>query len=65
MQKAIPIIKDIRIKLGKTPEEFAEELKISLSMYEKIEYGYLKPGRKIIERLKTKYPFIDINIFFD
>lgn len=58
-------IKQFREQLGLTMEEQAKRLKISVSMYEKIEYGYREPSKNFIEKFKTVYPYIDINIFFD
>jgi transcriptional regulator with XRE-family HTH domain len=57
-------LKEFRILMDKTPEEMAKDLKMSLSMYEKIEYGYRKPSNNFINQFKKKYPIIDTNIFF-
>lgn len=57
-------LKEFRILLGLTPEEMANKLKMSLSMYEKIEYGYRKPSNNFIKSIKTNFPLIDTNIFF-
>lgn len=57
-------IKTIRVLLGRTADEFASDLGVSLSMYEKVEYGYIEPSKKMIRNLKKKYPFVDINYFF-
>lgn len=57
-------IKSFREQLGLSMNEFAKKLDMSLSMYEKIEYGYREPSKKFIEKLKEKYPYIDTNIFF-
>lgn len=58
-------IKDFREQLGLTIEEQAERLGMSVSMYEKIEYGYRDPSIKFIEKFKKTYPYIDTNIFFE
>lgn len=58
-------IKQFREQLGLTMEEQAKKLEMSVSMYEKIEYGYREPSKNFIEKFKTVYPYIDINIFFD
>lgn len=58
-------IKQFREQLGLTMEEQAKRLEMSVSMYEKIEYGYREPSKNFIEKFKTVYPYIDINIFFD
>lgn len=56
-------LKDFREAIKKTQEEMADELGISKSFYEKIENGKRKPSRELMERLKQKYPLIDLNIF--
>ena len=56
--------KSFREQLGLSMNEFAEKLNMSLSMYEKIEYGYREPSKKFIEKLKETFPYIDTNIFF-
>jgi transcriptional regulator with XRE-family HTH domain len=57
-------IKTVRTLLNRTPEQFAEDLGVSLSMYEKVEYGYIEASKKMIKNLKEKYPFVDVNYFF-
>lgn len=58
-------LKEFREAIGKTQEEMAKELEISKSFYEKIESNERKPGRELIEKIKKKYPLIDVNIFLD
>ena len=58
-------VKNFREKLGLSMEEFAKSLNMSVSMYEKIEYGYREPSRKFIKKLKEIYPYFDTNIFFE
>ena len=58
-------LKDFREAIGKTQEQMAIELSISKSFYEKIEKGERKPGRELLERIKKKYPLLDINIFLN
>ena len=43
----------------------ADDLQVSKSFSEKIEYGTKKPGRELIEKFKKKYPYFDINIFLN
>jgi transcriptional regulator with XRE-family HTH domain len=57
-------LKDFRELTGMSPELFAKDLGVSLSLYEKIEYGYITPSKSFIKKFKTKYPIIDTNIFF-
>lgn len=58
-------LKEFREAIGKTQDEMAKELNISKSFYEKIEAGERLPGRELIERIKLKYPLIDVNIFLN
>lgn len=58
-------IKSFREQLGMSMNEFANKINMSLSMYEKIEYGYREPSKKFIEKLKETFPYIDTNIFFE
>lgn len=57
-------LKDFRVSLGLTRQEFANSIKISKSLYEKVETGARKPSREFMTKLKTKYPQFDTNIFF-
>lgn len=58
-------IKEFREQLGLTIEEQANKLHMSVSMYEKIEYGYREPSKTFIKKFKEVYPYIDTNIFFE
>lgn len=58
-------LKEFREAIRKTQEEMAKELGISKSFYEKIESGERRPGRELIEKIKSAYPLIDVNIFLD
>lgn len=58
-------LKEFREAIGKTKQQMAEEFEISESMYEKIESGERKLGRQLIEKIKRKYPLIDVTIFLD
>ena len=57
-------LKKIRTDRNYTIEQFAEILGVSKSLIEKIESGHKKTSRNFLERLKNKFPEIDINIFF-
>lgn len=57
------ILKDFRESINKTQQEMADELQISKSYYEKIESGERSVSRELIDRIKAKYPIIDLNIF--
>ena len=57
-------LKEFREAIGKTQGEMAESLGISKSFYEKVENGTRKPSREVIEKIKSVYPLLDVNIFF-
>lgn len=58
-------LKDFREAIGKTQEEMSKELGISKSFYEKIENGQRTPSREFIEKIKSIYPLLDVNIFLN
>lgn len=57
-------LKQFRISLNLTVQEFADSIKVSKSLLEKIEMGIRKPSREFLEKLKKKYPQFDVNVFF-
>lgn len=57
-------LKEFRISLGLTIQQFAYSMKVSKSLYEKVESGIRKPSREFISKLKMTYPQFDVNIFF-
>lgn len=57
-------IKEFRISLKLTVQEFADSIEVSKSLLEKIEMGNRKPSREFLEKLKRKYPQFDVNVFF-
>jgi DNA-binding transcriptional regulator YiaG len=57
-------LKDFRISLGLTISGFADEIKASKSLCEKVESGDRKPSREFITKLKTRYPQFDTNLLF-
>ena len=57
-------IKQFRISLNLTVQEFADSIKVSKSLLEKVEMGNRKPSREFLEKLKRKYPQFDVNVFF-
>lgn len=58
------VLKDFRNSLNLTAQEFAKEIGISKSLYDKVETGARKPSREFLTKLKKKYPQFDVNIFF-
>ena len=57
-------LKDFRKSLNLTAQEFANEVGISKSLYDKLETGARRPSREFLTKLKKKYPQFDVNIFF-
>lgn len=57
-------LKDFRNSLNLTAQEFANEVGISKSLYDKLETGARRPSREFLTKLKKKYPQFDVNIFF-
>ena len=57
-------LKNFRKSLNLTTANFAEQIKVSKSLYEKVETGARKPSREFITKLKQKFPQFDVNIFF-
>ena len=57
-------LKDFRNSLGLTIQDFANSIKVSKSLYEKVESGARKPSREFTTKLKIKYPQFDVNVFF-
>lgn len=58
------VLKEFRNSLNLTAQEFANEIGISKSLYDKVETGARKPSREFLTKLKKKYPQFDVNIFF-
>ena len=54
-----------RKSLNLTRQEFADTIKISKSLYEKVENGQRKPSRNFVEKLKNRFPQFDTNIFYN
>lgn len=54
---------DYRKAIGKTQREMAELLNISYSMYQKLEYGIVKPSIETMKKFRETFKDFDINIF--
>ncbi|MDY5105312.1 MAG: helix-turn-helix transcriptional regulator [Megasphaera elsdenii] len=57
-------LKDFRKSKGYTVSEMADKLRISKSLYEKIEYNDRNPSHNFMERFKKAFPDFDMNLFF-
>lgn len=58
-------LKSFRILLNKTQREFSKILDVSLSYYEKIEKGEREISNTFLKKLKSNFPQLDLNIFFE
>ena len=58
------VLKNFRTSLGFTSQGFADKIKVSKSLYEKVESGARKPSREFLTKLKKVFPQFDINVFF-
>lgn len=57
-------LKKFRESLKLNTQEFADKIKVSKSLYEKVESGVRKPSREFTTKLKKEFPQFDVNIFF-
>lgn len=57
-------LKKIRLAKKMTIVKMAEQLGVSKSLYEKLEYGDRKPSRNFLHKVKESFPEVDLNIFF-
>lgn len=54
-----------RREKGYTRNEMAKTLGVSVSLYEKIEYGDRRPSGNFLGKFKKAFPSFNMNIFFD
>lgn len=57
-------LRKFRTSLNLTISQFADNIKVSKSLYEKVECGARKPSRAFTEKLKLKYPQFDVNTLY-
>lgn len=55
---------DFRVSKQKTPAEMAELMGVSLSLYEKVEYGQRTPSYNFIKKFIIAFPDFDVGNFF-
>lgn len=55
----------MRLNLGISQREMAKQLGISESFYMKIENNERNISKNFLEKLKNKFPDMDMNIFFN
>lgn len=54
-----------RKERGYTRNEMAELLGVSVSLYDKVEYGDRMPSRNFLSKFKKAFPSFNMNIFFE
>lgn len=57
-------LRELRKENGLNQEQMAAELGVSLSMYQKVEQGNAKAGRKFMEKIKQCFPEASIDYIF-
>ncbi|MFR8309480.1 MAG: helix-turn-helix domain protein [Bacteriophage sp.] len=57
-------LRELRKENGFNQEQMAAELGVSLSMYQKVEQGNAKAGRKFMEKIKKRFPEASIDYIF-
>lgn len=57
-------LKAFRKEKGLTTKQMASALKISNSLYEKVECNFRTPSQNFLRRFKQTFPDVDMNIFF-
>lgn len=57
-------LREFRKENGLNQEQMAAELGVSLSMYQKVEQGNAKAGRKFMEKIKQRFPEASIDYIF-
>lgn len=57
-------LRELRKGNGFNQEQMAAELGVSLSMYQKVEQGNAKAGRKFMEKIKQRFPEASIDYIF-
>ena len=58
-------LQNFREQQNLTRYEMAKKLKLSKSMYEKIELGFRNPSYNFLLKIKNSFPDFDINLLFD
>lgn len=57
-------LKSFRRKQGLSQEKMAQVIGTSLSMYAKVESGYVDASRGFMQKLKKQYPSVSIDELF-
>lgn len=59
------VLKQFRLQNRLSLRQMAELMNVSLSMYEKVEYGKREPSRGFLLAVKRAFPQIDMNELFE
>lgn len=57
-------IQEFRLKKGINQAAFARLIGINRTYLYRLEKGQAKPGNKVLDSIKEKFPETDLNIFF-
>lgn len=57
-------IRNIRVKEKLNQEEMASLMRVSYSLYKKVENGERKPSTGFIRKFKKAFPRVSVDIFF-
>ena len=58
-------LKDLRLSRGYSRKQMAALLDVSLSQYDKVEFGQRSASQAFLKKFKRKFPEFDMNIFFE
>ena len=59
------MLKQFRLQNKLSLRQMAELMNVSLSMYEKVEYGKREPSREFLLDVKRAFPQFDMNELFE
>jgi len=57
-------LREFRKSTGLSQDNMARNLRVSLSMYEKVERGHVYASRAFMQKLKRAFPSVNIDIMF-
>lgn len=58
-------VREVRLNHGYSRKQMANLMNISLSQYDKVEFGQRPPSRMFLKKFKQAFPEFDMNIFFE
>lgn len=57
-------LRNLQKEIGFTNKEMAQELGVSLVLYEQVITGHRNPSNNFTNKVKKRFPFVDVNNFF-